>query len=734
MWASLPATLISFLLLSAEVEARLDRFHLKHGFKHGNGKDKTRPSKDIDATTYTTVLVTVTVKPMPVGTDNGITYPGTSTIFPTATDVASGIFPPGPSGSGSGVPIGTGTGTGILYPTGGRPSSNQTLSFPVFTRPPVISLPSGTEEFIPTTLPELTSSSVSGSPTLGFPIFTKPPVIDVPAGTDQTSQGPVGTAVNSPSAKNPALTFPLFTGSPVIVIPSGTDKPTLSPSSTDAELPASSPVASSSFPPFTGAPIIDIPTGTEEGTVAPTSTEAQVSTSAIESPTKNPTLTFPPFTGKPVIDIPSATAQAVDSTPVTTSALATTTETPAVGTPLPFLQGVNLGGWLVIEKWMTEDLFTGAFASAKDQYTFDSLPGSLSALEQHWSTFFTEADITSLAKAGFNALRIPIGYWAYDNSNTPYHSGADAFLEDAIVWARNHNMKVLVDCHGSVGSQNGFDNSGQAGEAHWQEPANLEKSLDVLKIMAKKYGSKQYADVVIGLQLVNEPTSWGNNKFDVTKEWTEKAYSAVKAEIENPDLLIVMHDAFQGGVAWESVSSSVASFNTAAGAKADVNPFAVDEHLYQLFTDSYNSLNQDQHIEAACGWSSSLSASTSLQKTIVGEFSAATNICLLSDGTTIPGTSCSEEGCECQTGDWTKWSQGMKDQMRKYVEAQLEAFETSTAGYFAWSAKAPGGWGVLNLLGNGVWPASADDRRFAGVCGGAKREIGSRNMRRGLRR
>ena len=93
---------------------------------------------------------------------------------------------------------------------------------------------------------------------------------------------------------------------------------------------------------------------------------------------------------------------------------------------------------------MDGDLFSGAFASAVDQYTFDQIPGAQAALEQHWQTFFVESDISDLAATGINALRIPIGFWAYDNAGTPYISGADAYLEKAIGWARNCGMKVWV--------------------------------------------------------------------------------------------------------------------------------------------------------------------------------------------------------------------------------------------------------------------------------------------------
>lgn len=689
MWSSVPTTLGALLLVASQIEAHSDGgLHARHHRKHRLDRLKPAPQPAPEGLAteieFTTVMVTVTVQPVPVGP---------TTVYKTVTDVEGGILPPGASGTGTGLP------------------SNETDAFPTFTRP--------------------TSIGPSSSATLtGFPEFTDKPVVDI-SGTPAI----IAPSANATSSLVASLTgFPEFTGSPVISIP--TDAPTVAPPSSNTDLYGAPPPAVSTFPAFTSSAVVDVPGQSSDATQTPSTTRTRTRTrkqsTSTSSSAANPALIFPPFTGAPIVDIPGATNQAAAAV---TSTSTPTPSPPASAGPLPFLKGVNLGGWLVLEKWMTEDLFTGAFSSAKDQYTFDSLPGSQEALQQHWSTFFTESDIATLSSAGFNALRIPIGYWAYDNSGTPYHSGADAFLEQAIDWARKHNMKVLVDCHGSPGSQNGFDNSGEAGVANWQQPVNLQKSIDVLKVMAKKYGSNEYADVVFGLQLVNEPISWGNNNFDVTKSWTEQAYTAVKAEIENPDLLIIMHDAFQGGVAWESVSSQVKSSNVASesGKSIDANAFSVDEHLYQLFTDSYNAMNQAEHISAACSWGTSLSASTAFQKTIVGEFSAATNICLLKDGSTIAGTSCSEDGCECQTGDWTKWSQGMKDQMRMFVEAQLEAFESGSAGYFAWSAKAPGGWGVLNLLGNGVWPENGE-RRFEGICGGQKRDVGGRSMRRGLRR
>ena len=83
-----------------------------------------------------------------------------------------------------------------------------------------------------------------------------------------------------------------------------------------------------------------------------------------------------------------------------------------------YLHGVNVGGWLILERYLDNgSIFARAFSGSqvKDQWSFDSLSGSDIALVRHWSTYFTEADVQPLRSYGFNALRIPIGFWAFDN-------------------------------------------------------------------------------------------------------------------------------------------------------------------------------------------------------------------------------------------------------------------------------------------------------------------------------
>ena len=71
------------------------------------------------------------------------------------------------------------------------------------------------------------------------------------------------------------------------------------------------------------------------------------------------------------------------------------------------LRGVNLGGWLVLEPWMTPSLFAGT--DAKDEYTFMTTPDAAAKLRRHHETFITEDDFAWLGEQGLDLVRLPVG-------------------------------------------------------------------------------------------------------------------------------------------------------------------------------------------------------------------------------------------------------------------------------------------------------------------------------------
>jgi hypothetical protein len=92
------------------------------------------------------------------------------------------------------------------------------------------------------------------------------------------------------------------------------------------------------------------------------------------------------------------------------------------------IRGVNLGGWMVLEPWITPSLFYQFLGKeegevAFDTYTFCEVLGVEEAnrqLRRHWETWVTEEIIDELAKSGaVNSLRLPVGDFMY-KSYGPY--------------------------------------------------------------------------------------------------------------------------------------------------------------------------------------------------------------------------------------------------------------------------------------------------------------------------
>ena len=73
-----------------------------------------------------------------------------------------------------------------------------------------------------------------------------------------------------------------------------------------------------------------------------------------------------------------------------------------------------------------------------------------SILQSHWASWTGLADFQKIAGAGFNLVRIPIGYWAFQKyPGDPYVQGAAAYLDQAMGWARDTGLKVWIDLHGT---------------------------------------------------------------------------------------------------------------------------------------------------------------------------------------------------------------------------------------------------------------------------------------------
>ena len=169
--------------------------------------------------------------------------------------------------------------------------------------------------------------------------------------------------------------------------------------------------------------------------------------------------------------------------------------------------------------------------------------------------------------------------WAYTNS-PPYVSGAAPYIDKAIGWARATGLKVWIDLHGAPGSQNGFDNSGHNGTVGWGTGSTVSDTLTVLQMIINKYAQQQYQDVVVGIELLNEPlTNKINGGFDTVSSFYSQGYADVRKVSNTP---VIIQDGFNNASMWNGVLS--------APKAQDV---VLDHHEYQCFTQALIDLSPE---------------------------------------------------------------------------------------------------------------------------------------------
>jgi glucan 1,3-beta-glucosidase len=215
------------------------------------------------------------------------------------------------------------------------------------------------------------------------------------------------------------------------------------------------------------------------------------------------------------------------------------------------LRGVNLGGWLVLEKWMTPSLFEGLEATDETTWCAELGDRAPERLRAHWDSFITREDFAWLAGVGVNAVRIPVGHWIfgppypfhekYGANPHPFVTGGIEVLDRAFKWAAEFGLCVLVDLHAAPGCQNGFDNGGIMGVVEWHTKEEyLAHSVDVLGRLAQRYRAEP---ALYGFELLNEPR-W-DVPTELLKGYNLRASAAIRAHCGPERAAIVFHDGFR---------------------------------------------------------------------------------------------------------------------------------------------------------------------------------------------
>lgn len=270
--------------------------------------------------------------------------------------------------------------------------------------------------------------------------------------------------------------------------------------------------------------------------------------------------------------------------------------------------GTNIGGWMVLEPWITPSLFY-QFLNNKyedgvgmDSYTLCEALGPEAGnkvMRAHWENWYDNYTIGNLSIRGVEMVRLPIGDWTLKPYG-PYvgcMDGAEDYIQKMFDWCAQNGIKILLDVHAMKGSQNGFDNSGQAKNVIWDEggfnfshwpneqagwlgpwnPAegkvdhidfgHVQWGLDVAEGLLQRWGSHPAFGA---FEPVNEP--WWNSDLTILKDF----YRQVRKMVQRyaPQAYFVFHDSFEYSAdVWNDLFRD-----------DDIDKVAMDHHYYQAFT------------------------------------------------------------------------------------------------------------------------------------------------------
>lgn len=303
------------------------------------------------------------------------------------------------------------------------------------------------------------------------------------------------------------------------------------------------------------------------------------------------------------------------------------------------LRGVNFGGWLVLEKWMTPSLFAGT--NVIDEYTFMHTRGATEKLRQHRATFITEDDFKWLRDNGLNALRLPIGYWIIEPDG-PYKQGTQ-YVDWAFRMAEKYSLFIILDLHGAPGSQNGNDHSGRVGSKDWftNKPAQ-KQTVRILKILHDRYKT---SSSYWGIEVLNEP---GVSPKNTTL--LDFYHDATKT-LDGPGA-IVFHDCFRPRLASGSLSLDARA--------------VMDVHLYHMASWAARFMSAQRFVRLSYWWWGRLLRRVRrTQPVIVGEWS-----------------------CVLKGERLRRYSETYSRQLQlEFGSQQLKAYEHFADGWFYWNYK-----------------------------------------------
>ncbi|KAI4171354.1 MAG: hypothetical protein LQ343_004310 [Gyalolechia ehrenbergii] len=246
----------------------------------------------------------------------------------------------------------------------------------------------------------------------------------------------------------------------------------------------------------------------------------------------------------------------------------------------------------------------------------------------------------------------------------------------------------------------------------WTRGDSINQTLAVIQLIANKYAQKSYQDVVVAIELLNEPLASAlTGGTNAVTQFYNDGYGNVRKISNTP---VMIHDAFQNVSFWNGVL-----------APPNISGVIVDHHEYQVFNPDLLRLSPAEHREYVCTNSPSYAGNTN-HWTVVAEWSGAMTDCAAAlngwqigaryDGYYPNSTKIGS----CDNINFIEtWSQQLKTDTQLYIAAQISVFEQKTEGWVFWNFKTEASpeWDLFRLLDNKIFPQPLDSLSSkSGIC------------------
>jgi len=256
------------------------------------------------------------------------------------------------------------------------------------------------------------------------------------------------------------------------------------------------------------------------------------------------------------------------------------------------LRGMGLGGWMVQEGYMLE---TASFANTEHdiRVRIQSLIGAdnTNAFYDAWlANHCTRKDIDSMARWGFNSVRLPMHYNLFTlpiqsepvaGQNTWLDKGF-IMVDSLVKWCSANKMYVILDLHAAPGGQGhdaAISDYDSSLPSLWESTDNQNKTIALWKKLAERYANEPW---VGGYDLINEP-NWNftaganaNGCSETTNSQLWQLYKSITAAIRTVD---TKHLIFVEGNCWANNYSGFYTWD---------NNMSASYHKYWSYNDMAN--------------------------------------------------------------------------------------------------------------------------------------------------